>query len=275
MIHLRSLTTDGSDALQQEVFPFNVPVIRSFTRMDFSTPVTYFVGENGSGKSALLAALACAVGAITAGSESVKTDKTLEPARELARHFRLTWARRTHKGLFLRAEDFFGYIKHLAQMRAELESDLQGLNEDYRGRSAKALRYARMPYLNELHALKTRYGRGLENYSHGEGFLEFFQARFIPNGLYLLDEPEAPLSPQRQLTLLSLINKMVQSQQAQFIIATHSPLLLAYPGAVIYSFDHAPIQQVAYEDLEHVWLTRNFLNNPSTWLERLFTAQEE
>src|SRR5512133_795064 len=103
MIHLRSLATDGSDALGQDAFPFNVPVIQTLTRVEFNASVTYFVGENGSGKSALLEALACAAGAITAGSESVKTDKTLELARSLARHFRLTWSKRTHKGLFLRA----------------------------------------------------------------------------------------------------------------------------------------------------------------------------
>ena len=230
MIHLRSIALDGSDALQQDIFPFNVPAIKTLTKLEFTTPVTFLVGENGSGKSALLETLACAVGSITAGSESVKTDKTLESARLLARHLRLTWSKRTNRGLFLRAEDFFGYIKRLSQMRVELEQDLHNLDDEYKGRSSHALSLAQMPYQNELGALKGRYGRGLESYSHGEGFLEFFQARFVPNGLYLLDEPETPLSPKRQLALLAVLRNMVQ-QNAQFIIVTHSPVVMAYPDA--------------------------------------------
>ena len=275
MIHLRTLTTDGSDALKRNAYPFNVPTIRTLPTLAFTAEVTFFVGENGTGKSALLEALACAVGAITAGSESVKTDRTLEPARSLAQHLRLAWIRRTHKGLFLRAEDFFGYVKHLAQTRADLENDLQALDEEYKDRTDEALHWARIPYKSELSALQQRYGSGLDTHSHGESFLEFFEARFVPGGLYLLDEPETPLSPKRQLTLLSMIHRMVQTQQAQFIIVTHSPLLMAYPGALIYSFDQTPIQPVSYAELESVWLTRSFLTQPGQWLDRLFDSQDE
>jgi predicted ATPase len=96
-----------------------------------------------------------------------------------------------------------------------------------------------------------------------------FQARFVPGGLYLLDEPEAPLSPLRQLTLLSMMKEMVEEQEAQFIIATHSPILMAFPDAEIVSFDHLPPQQVAYDELEHVSLTRDFLANPEAFLRNL------
>lgn len=269
MIHLRSVALDGSAALKQDAFPFNVPVIQSLTKLEFTAPVTFLVGENGSGKSVLLETLACAVGSITAGSESVKTDKTLEPARLLARHMRLAWTKRTNRGLFLRAEDFFGYIKRLSQMRAELEQDISRADEENKGRSLFAQNQARMAYTSQLGALNERYGRGLETYSHGEGFLEFFQARFVPNGLYLLDEPEAPLSPKRQLALLAALRNMVQ-QNAQFIIATHSPIVMAYPDATIYSFDEHPIRAIAYDELEHVWFTKSFLNHPRQWLRPLF-----
>jgi predicted ATPase len=268
MIHLRSVHVTGTDALAQDAFPFNVPVIRTLRELEFSTPVTFFVGENGSGKSALLETLACAANSITAGSEPVKTDKTLQPARNLARHLRLSWTKRTNKGLFLRAEDFFGYVKGLARMRAEMEDDLKRLDDEYAGRTQEALAYARMPYLSELAALKQRYGRGLDAYSHGEGFLEFFNARFVPSGLYLLDEPEAALSPKRQLTFLALLKQMV-AQDSQFIIATHSPIILGFPGAAILSFDETPIRPVQYEQLEHVWLTKAFLNNPDRFLNQL------
>ena len=101
-----------------------------------------------------------------------------------------------------------------------------------------------------------------------ESFLTLFQARFVPGGLYLLDEPEAALSPLRQLGFLSMLKEML-AQDAQFIIATHSPILMAYPKATILSFDHAPLQPVSYDDLEHVTLTRDFLNNPAAFLRHL------
>jgi predicted ATPase len=125
-----------------------------------------------------------------------------------------------------------------------------------------------MPLQRELHALRGQYGRDLNDFSHGESFLEFFQARIVPGGLYILDEPEVPLSPVRQLGLLSLMKQMVE-QDAQFIVATHSPILMAFPGATILSFDESPPRPVAYEELEHVTLTRDFLNNPEQFLRHL------
>ena len=268
MMHLKSMRVERPEAGWRDEYPFNVPVIQSLTQLEFTSPVTFLVGENGSGKSALLEGLACAVGAITAGSESVKTDKTLEPARALARHFRLAWSKRTHRGVFLRAEDFFGYVKALAHTRAELEQDLANLDEQYKSRTAEALGWARLPYMNELGDMKRRYGRGLDAYSHGESFIEFAQSRLIPNGLYLLDEPEAALSPKKQLTFLALMKKAVD-EGGQFIVATHSPILMAYPDAIILSFDGGAITPTAYAELEHVWLTRSFLNSPQQWLDRL------
>ena len=116
--------------------------------------------------------------------------------------------------------------------------------------------------------MEKRYGAQLDANSHGESFLKLFQSRFVPGGLYLLDEPEAPLSPQSQLALLSMLGEMI-AQQAQFIIATHSPMLLAFPGARIYTFDVIPVKAVAYEDLDHVRITRDFLNAPERYLNRI------
>jgi predicted ATPase len=165
-------------------------------------------------------------------------------------------------------------VNRLSAMRAELEQDLHRVDEEYKTRTEWARSYARMAFTGELSALKGRYGRGLENYSHGEGFLEFFQARFVPNGLYLLDEPEAPLSPKHQLTFIALVHRMVE-QKAQFIIATHSPLIMAYPEATIYRFEQGHIDTARYDELEHVWLTKSFLNNPAQWLNNLLAAGAE
>ncbi|MBI1800389.1 MAG: AAA family ATPase [Chloroflexi bacterium] len=268
MIHLRSVGLVKLGGHATDGFPFDVPVIRALETLEFSAPVTFFVGENGSGKSTLLEAIASAADSITVGSENIARDPSLAPIRALAKRLKLIWQKRTKKGFFLRAEDFFGYARRLARMRAELEQEASEAESEYKGRSETALALARMPYMRELHALKTQYGRELGDYSHGESFLSFFQARFVPGGLYLLDEPEAPLSPLRQLAFLFMLKQMSE-QDAQFIIATHSPIIMAFPGATILSFDHAPIQPAAYQELEHVAITRAFLNNPEQYLKHL------
>jgi predicted ATPase len=249
-------------------FPFNLAIVRSLKELAFTSPVTFFVGENGSGKSTLMEALACAAGSITVGSESVKTDPSLEAVRRYSQYLQLAWAKRTHRGFFLRAEDFFGYAKSQAQTRQELAADLQDVDRDYANRSQMAKALASMPYARELHDMHSRYDGDLAAHSHGESFLSLFQSRFVPNGLYLLDEPEAPLSPIRQLAFLSMLKGMIE-QNAQFIIATHSPILMAFPQATIYSFDNVPLQTVKYEELEHVKLTRDFLDNPNAYLNHL------
>lgn len=268
MIHLRSVSLPATAALPGDGFPFSLPAVRSLESIEFTTPVTFFVGENGSGKSTVLEAVAAASGAITAGSDGVDTDRTLSGVRKLAKAMKLSWAKRTRRGFFLRAEDYFGYAKRMAAIREGLEEDLRAVDEDYADRSEFARSLAKAPYLKELHAMKEQYGDDLDNFSHGESFFTFFQARFVPDGLYLLDEPEAPLSPLRQLAFLSMLKTMV-AQKAQFIIATHSPILMAFPDTTILSFDSPPVHPVAYNTLEHVTITRDFLNDPDTFLKHL------
>ena len=249
-------------------FPYTLPFVKSFEHLDFLHEVTFLVGENGCGKSTLLEILACAVGSITVGSESVRTDKTLAAVREFSTHVKLSWSKQTRKGFFMRAEDFFGYAKKLAQIREDLENDVVDIEDEYKDRSKTAQGLAKMPFMREIGALQRDYGDGLDSNSHGESFIKLFQERFIGEGLYLLDEPEAPLSPNRQLSLLALIKSMVD-QRGQFIIATHSPILLAYPGATILSFDGGKIHTEAYEALEHVITMKTFLNDPQAYLRHL------
>ncbi len=253
---------------ENRAFPFSVPVVNALTSLDLSAPVTFFVGENGSGKSTLLEGIAAAAHLPTVGAEDVTRDETLAQQRSLAAVFRLGWAHRTHRGFFLRAEDFFGFTRRLGQMRAGFLGDIERLEEEYRDRSAYAKGLAQGPARTSLAEMEQRYGVDLDANSHGQSFLKLFQARFIPGGLYVLDEPEAPLSPQSQLGLILMLNEMV-NENAQFIIATHSPLLLAFPGATIYSFDETPIAAVKYEALDHVTLTRDFLNHPERFLRQL------
>ena len=269
MIHLRSIEYRPFPEQSSGNYPFNLPLVQSLKTVQFDTPVTFFVGENGSGKSTLLEAIACGIEAVTVGSEGVKTDKTLAHVRPLAHSLRFVWNKRTRRGFFLRAEDFFGYARRINQMRDELDEDLREVDRSYQDRSELARQLASMPFRGELTDLQRRYGPGLDQRSHGESFLALFQSRFVPEGLYLLDEPEAPLSPLRQLGFLSMVKEMSTTQNAQFIIATHSPIILALPGATLLSFDHASPQRVAYEDLEHVRLTRDFLANPESFLRHL------
>lgn len=263
-LHLRSIEKKNS-AGDFDSFPFNLELIKRFKRMEFHRPVTFFVGENGSGKSTLLEAIAAGIGSITVGGDDVRRDHTLGHARRLASILKFAWHKRTAKGFFLRAEDFFNFARRVNQMSTELEELATSYDERFTG---YALGLAKGAVLGQRRALAKKYGEDADARSHGESFLHLFQSRFVPGGLYLLDEPEAPLSPLRQLSLLSMMKGMV-SRKAQFIIATHSPILMAFPGASIVSFDSHPIKEVAYEDVEHVNLTRSFLNNPDSFLRRL------
>ncbi len=270
MLPLRSLALRRRRAQQAERFPYSIPAVRLLETLDFPTPVTFFVGENGSGKSTLLEAIAHATGLPAIGSElRVEDDTTLEEQRVLAASIALTWNRgRSRRGFFLRAEDFFGFTKTIARMRAAFHSELAAIDEEYIGRSAEARALRRGPIAGSLHDMEQRYGINLDANSHGESFLALFKARFVPGGLYLLDEPEAPLSPQSQLGLMAMLQDMI-AQDSQFIVATHSPILLAFPNATIYSFDEPPVRRVPYGELEHVLLTRDFLASPERFLRHL------
>jgi predicted ATPase len=271
MIHLRSVRLDAIDEQQAGRFPFSVPVVRSLAGREiaFTSAVTFLVGENGSGKSTLLEALACAARSITVGSESAEGDRTLATVRLLARQLKLAWSARRHAGFFMRSEDFFGFVKWNRDTREGFERDLAEIDAEYAGRSEQARGLARMPILNQLADMERRYGADLDANSHGESYFTLFKSRFVPNGLYLLDEPEAPLSPMRQVALLSLIKTMVEEHNAQFVIATHSPILMAFPGATIYGFGSETIQQLAYDEVEHVSFTKAFLNSPQRFLRHL------
>ena len=250
-------------------FPLTVPTIASLTTLDLDAPVTCFVGENGSGKSTLLEAIAIAAALPSAGSAGrAMDDPTLAAQAALARRLTLTWHTRSMRGFFLRAEDFFGFQNLLKRDLAEFDETLARMEEEYSSHSEKAKQLAMGPVKASKADLERRYGVDPDARSHGEAFLNFFQQRLVPRGLYLMDEPEAALSPQRQLALLAMMFDLV-AEGAQFIIATHSPLLLAFPGARIHSFDEVPVREVAWNETEHVRLTRDFLADPERYLRNL------
>jgi len=250
-------------------FPFDVPAIATMDTLPLDTPVTLLIGENGTGKSTFLEALAIACRLPAVGSARLESDRTLEPQRALARQLGLAWRGRTHRGFFLRAEDFFGFQKRMAEARAEHQAEITRIDRELADASEYARTLARGPQLGSIEAMRRRYGENPDAASHGEAFLNLFAQRIVPRGLYLLDEPEAALSAQSQLGFLSMIRKAT-GDGSQFVIATHSPLLMATPGARIFGFDETPVASVRFEDIDSVALVRDFLNAPDRYLRRLW-----
>ena len=250
-------------------FPYSVPAIARLEAVDFTTPVTLFVGENGSGKSTLIEALALATELPAVGSARPVADPTLAAQRGLSRRLRLTWRARTRRGFFLRAEDFFGFQKSLARARAEHLAEMARVDREMAGHSEWGRRLAKGPHASSLADMERRYGTDPDAGSHGEAFLRLFGSRLVPGGLFLLDEPEAALSPQSQLGFLAMVKDAVDTG-SQFIVVTHSPILMAIPGATILSFDEPPIRPVRYDDLESVRLVRDFLQAPERFLRHVW-----
>jgi len=249
------------------VFPWSVPIVRELRSLEFRAPVTLLVGENGSGKSTLLEGLAVGMDAIAMGRTDLDRDETLSGARTFAGGFRFVRRRRPSVRLFMRAEDVFGFTRRVTmEMR-----DLQGMEEELRRgfpEGSAAQQRAVGAVAGERRAFERRYGADPDARSHGETFLGLLQARVVPRGLYFLDEPETPLSPIRILALIALLKDRV-ARACQFVVATHSPILMAFPGAEIKLLEGAEIRSVGYDDIDHVRITREFLNDPRAFLRRL------
>jgi predicted ATPase len=233
---LRSVTLLRESVPDMGKYPFSIPAIRCLETLDLHPQVTFFVGENGSGKSTLVEGIAVAAGFNAEGGSRNFNFATRRSESEFHKCLRLVrGTRRPKTGYFLRAESFFN-------VATEIENNLDALQSH-----------------GQVHH---------HEMSHGESFLALVQKRFWANGLYVLDEPEAALSPQRQLALLRSIHDLVRSS-CQFVISTHSPLLMAYPNARLYHLSEKGITEVAYEQTEHYALTRDFLLNREAYLRRL------
>lgn len=249
-------------------YPFDVAAIRTLSHLRFDKPVTLFVGENGTGKSTLLEAIALAADLPSAGSVELARDPSLDAVRPLAAALRLGWSARQRRGCFFRAEDFLGYVRRIEETRAELRAAADQVAIDKAAHGEAEVRRAQGPYTGQIAALTARHGEDAEGRSHGESFLSFFRSRLRRRGLFVLDEAEAALSPLRQLAFLSLLREAEQAG-AQVLMATHAPIVLAYPGATILSFDGGRIERVGFDDLEHVRLTRAVLADPEAFTHRL------
>jgi predicted ATPase len=232
---------------QQPVWPWTVPVLRSLERLDLHPGVTFLVGENGTGKSTLVEGIAVAAGFPPEGGSLGFGAHTRDEVAALADGLRLERGyRRPRTGFFLRAESFFNVATEIDRLEEEArELKIAGLLGAYGGVS-------------------------LHERSHGEGFLALALHRFGPDGLYVLDEPEAALSPQSSLALLRRMHDLVDAG-SQFVIATHSPILMGYPDAWIYELSDRGAERVEYDATDHVRLTRSFLGDRERFLRELFS----
>ena len=223
-------------------YPFSLPAVYSLDQIEFHPKVTFFVGENGSGKSTLLEAIAIALGFNAEGGTKNFRFDTRRSHSALYQYLRIAKGfKQPRDGFFLRAESFFN-----------VATEIESLDEGPGG----------PPIINSYG------GRSLHEQSHGESFLTLMMERFGGQGIYILDEPEAALSPQRQLALLSRIHDLVLDR-SQFIIATHSPILMAYPDATIFQCGEGGLSQVTYEETDHFQVARDFLLNPQRMLDLL------
>lgn len=251
-----------------EGFPFDLPLLTGSRRIELDAAVTVLAGENGSGKSTLLEAIAIAAELPAAGSEDLARDRTLDPVRPLADALRLSWTARSRRGLFLRAEDYFGYVQRQRAEQAALRAEAERVAREAAG-TFELERQRRMGvFLGPVRAADARYGGDLGARSHGESFLAFFRARLQGPGLYLLDEPEAALSPLRQLALVELLREAT-GRGAQFVVATHAPILMAFPGATLLQLADDGVRAARFDDLEAVRTLRAFLADPDGFVRRL------
>jgi len=222
----------------------HIPSLNNGLHLKLKHNVTFFVGENGSGKSTLLEGIAEQCGFSLRGgnrNHNLNTGYRFEGyGSALAPYLKLSWSpRKVNDGFFMRAESFFNFASYIDELASE-----------------------------DPRILKAYGGRSLHEQSHGESFLSLFNNQF-ESGIYILDEPEAALSPARILAFMSVIHQLDISGRAQFIIATHSPILICYPNASIYQFDENGVYETCYEDTEHFYLTKSFLDNPGLYLRHL------
>ena len=243
--YLRAVSLKRNDIESYNAFPFNLPAVQSLYNVEFHPHVTFFVGENGCGKSTLLEAIAVAWGFNPEGGTINFRFSTRASHSDLYKYLRLVKsAKRPRDGFFLRSESFFNLATNIEDMDAE-PSQAPPVINSYGGRS-------------------------LHEQSHGESLLAVLLNRFRGNGLYILDEPETALSPTRQLSMLRRMHDLVV-QNSQFIVATHSPIVMAYPGAKILSLDETGFAEVRYEDTEHHVVAKEFMNDPMRIFKELWS----
>ena len=232
--YIRSVKLDREKVPSFSEYPFNLPAIRDLHSLSFHPKVTFIIGENGSGKSTILESIAVAYGFNAEGGTKNFNFTSRATYSNLSNYIKIIkGTKKPRTGFFLRAESFYNFASNV----------------------------------DDLDAINSYGGRSLHEQSHGEAFFSVFLNRFTGEGIYILDEPEAALSPSRQMSMLTRMHELVK-EGSQFVIATHSPIIMAYPQAVIYQIKDG-FEQIGYEETEHYQVMKSFLNNTQKMLNVL------
>lgn len=262
MPYLKSLSIQTA---RSNPWPYDIPAVKYARDIDLSNQITFIVGDNGTGKSTLLETLAFRL-QLPHMDGSGYRKKSFEGAVQLAPFLELDFLIDRPIGFFFRAEDFGDYLNSTSRRDATLHgqlSELKGAVPDHI--IQRMADNANM----QLHHMRKNYGQELNAFSHGEAYLKIMQEKIKQRGIFLLDEPEAALSPAKQLSLIYFIKDHLSMQNSQFVIATHSPMLMAIPGSTIYEVTEEGMQKTALEELDHFTISRDFLNNPDAFLRHL------
>jgi predicted ATPase len=219
---------------EEDIFPYNIPLLKNGIDLTLDKSITFIVGENGSGKSTLLEAIAEKCEFNLAGGNKNHVFEHYKTEASLYDHTTITWVKKVSDGFFLRAETFYNFAE----------------------------------YIDSSNFIDAYGNKSLHKQSHGESFLSLFKYKF-KQGLFILDEPEAALSPMRLMALMIIINDLLKTGKVQFIIATHSPILLTFPNSTIYEIQDGKLSETNYESTEHFKVTKNFLNDPNIFLKNL------
>lgn len=255
-----SINTD-----KKNPFPFNIAAVKFAKQIQLDNRVTIFIGDNGCGKSTLLESMALYLN-LPLISGYIKNNPGFEAAGLLQPYLEIEWKRQTSKGFFFRAEDFSDFINSTENDRRKIADDLRELkgvvDDSIINKMTESMNYS-------LYQMRKNYGENMQAFSHGEAYLKILQTRIGDKGIYLLDEPEAALSPLKQPSLLFFIMEILKTGNTQFIISTHSPILMGIPGAMLYEIQEDSMQQVEYKETDHYRITKTFLNNPDQYLRNL------
>jgi len=243
-------------------YPYDVPAIKNAKNIDVSNSVTFIIGENGTGKSTLLESIACRLQLPHMDGKGYDK-KCFDAAKKLLPYLELEWDIERSVGFFFRAEDFGDYLNSIHRSDIELHNQM-GLSDDVPEHIIQQMKDSAN---YQLHEVRRDYGQELDSFSHGEAYMHIMHQMVNQRGIYLLDEPEASLSPAKQLAFIYFIQNHLQHFNSQFIIATHSPMLMAYTNATIYEITNEEMKKTALEDTDHYSITKMFLNNPKSFLQ--------
>ncbi|WP_139958887.1 AAA family ATPase [Flavicella sediminum] len=246
-------------------YPFDVPAIKHAKHIDVSNKITFLIGENGCGKSTLLETVACRLQLPHMDGVGYGK-KCFDAAKSLLPYLDLEWSIERSVGFFFRSEDFGDYLNSVHRLDMNLQNQM-GLDDHDVPRHIIQQMKDSANY--QLHQVRKNYGQELDTFSHGEAYMHIMNEMVNQRGIYLLDEPEASLSPSKQQAFIYFLQNHLRLYNSQFIIATHSPMLMAYPDATLYEITNKEMKKTSLEETDHYTITKSFLNSPESYLRHL------